>query len=310
MIDLFPSYLRIVEYVGIPDEQVHKILNSMKCKLSNLVAIVALSVTVSCAPQDQMLSLTPQQQELVHTEQAYPGQTGLWKKGYWLNNEVMYQSLNGEAVVDGDMVLHPHDLSDELLPEGESTGRTRASAKWPNKTVIYQLDPSVPNANLVTQAMAHWEATTPIRFVQRTTERGFVLFRGGSGCSSNIGRIGVQQYVTLGTECSLGNIIHEIGHTVGLWHEQNRADRDGHVTVNFGNIRPGAEHNFQTYVQANYDGFDLGTAMDFGSIMMYSPYDFSSNGQPTITKKDGSLYSIQRNGLSPTDVATVRAMYP
>lgn len=256
------------------------------------------------------MSLTPQPGESIRTEQAYPGQTGHWKKGYWLNKEATYQTLNGEAIVDGDMVLHPHDLSDELQPEPETTGRTRSSAKWPNKTVVYQIDTSVPNPGLVTQAIAHWEAMTPIRFVKRTTERGFVLFRGGSGCSSNVGRIGVQQYVTTGSGCSLGNIIHEIGHTVGLWHEQNRADRDGHVTINFGNIQPGTENNFQTYVQMNYDGLDLGTALDFGSIMMYSPYEFSSNGQPTITRKDGSLYSIQRNGLSPLDVATVKAMYP
>ncbi|MCY7357754.1 MAG: M12 family metallopeptidase, partial [Rudanella sp.] len=119
-----------------------------------------------------------------------------------------------------------------------------------------------------------------------------------------------EQYITLSTACTLGNIIQEIGHTVGLWHEQNRADRDQQVTINFGNIQSGAENNFQTYVQANYDGFDLGSAIDFGSVMMYSPYDFSSNGQPTITKKDGSIYSIQRDGLSPMDIATVKAMYP
>ncbi len=282
----------------------------MKNKLFSLSAVAALCFAVGCAPQDQITSLTPQVKESVHTEQAYPGQTGLWKKGYWFNNEVRYQSLNGEAIIDGDMVLHPHDLSEELLPLPETTGRTRSSAKWPNRTVIYQIDPSVPYPNLVSKAIAHWEATTPIRFVQRTTERGFVQFKGGSGCSSNVGRIGVQQYITLSTECTLGNIIHEIGHTVGLWHEQNRADRDGHVTIQLGNIRSGAENNFQTYVQMNYDGFDLGSAIDFGSVMMYSPYDFTGNGKPTITKKDGSLYSIQRDGLSPMDIATVKAMYP
>lgn len=282
----------------------------MNNKVKRLGAVAVLVYTVGCTPQDQIVSVTPQLTESVHTEQAYPGQIGPWKKGFWLNNEVQYQSVNGEAILDGDMVLHPNDLSDELLPESQTTGRTRASAKWPNKTVIYQIDPSVPNPGLVTQAIAHWEATTAIRFVQRTTERAFVQFRGGSGCSANVGRIGVQQYVTLSSACSLGNIIHEIGHTVGLWHEQNRADRDGHVTIHFGNIRAGAENNFQTYLQQNYDGFDLGSALDFGSVMMYSPYEFSGSGLPTITKKDGSLYSIQRDGLSPMDVATVNAMYP
>lgn len=184
----------------------------MKCKIYLFSAITALGLAFSCTPQDQIGSQTPQQLESIHTEQAYPGQTGPWKKGYWLNSEVEYQSLNGEAIVDGDMVLHPHDLSDELLPQPQTTGRTRSSAKWPNKTVIYQIDPSAPNRNLVMQAIAHWEAMTDIQFVLRTTERGYVLFRRGSGYSSNVGRIGVLQYITIGPECTLGNIIHEIGH--------------------------------------------------------------------------------------------------
>ncbi|MCY7356609.1 MAG: M12 family metallopeptidase, partial [Rudanella sp.] len=178
----------------------------MKSKIYRLSAVAVLSYVVSCTPPDQTNSLTPQLRESVHTEQAYPGQTGPWLKGYWLNSEVQYQSLNGEAIMDGDMVFHPHDLSGELLPQPQTTGRARASAKWPNRTVIYQIDPSVPYPDLVTQAISHWEATTPIRFVQRTFERAFVRFRGGRGCSSNVGRIGVEQYITLSSACTLGNI--------------------------------------------------------------------------------------------------------
>ncbi len=292
------------------DSKVNNKQNVMKKKIYQLSMLAILSYVVGCTPQDQFVLPTPDNSVFVQTERAYPGETGPWLKGFWLNNEVRYQAINGEAVIDGDMILHPHDLSDEPLPRSESTGRTRVSAKWPNKTVIYQMDPSVPNPGLVQQAIAHWQSMTPIRFVQRTNERAFVLIRGGSGCSANVGRVGVQQYVTLSPSCSFGSIVHELGHTVGLWHEQSRADRDNHIIVHLQNIQPGAEYNFQTYPQMGYDGFDHGTALDFSSIMMYSPFDFSSNGQPTITRKDGSLYSIQRNGLSPQDVATVNAMYP
>ncbi|WP_332368614.1 M12 family metallopeptidase [Spirosoma telluris] len=191
----------------------------------------------------------------------------------------------------------------------EGTGRTKTSSRWPNKVVYYSIDPALPNQTRVTDAIAHWEANTPIRFIQRTTQRGYVLFKTGSGCSSSVGYSGGLQYVNLASGCTTGNTIHEIGHTLGLWHEQARVDRDTYVTINTANIITGYETDFQTYAQRGQDGFDYPSGLDFGSIMLYGSYDFSKNGQPTMTKKDGSTFIGQRNGLSPTDIYTILTMY-
>jgi hypothetical protein len=43
---------------------------------------------------------------------------------------------------------------------------------------------------------------------------------------------------------------------------------------------------------------------------MYPSNAFSMNGQPTITKVDGSSYTAQRNALSPGDIAIIKVMYP
>ena len=43
---------------------------------------------------------------------------------------------------------------------------------------------------------------------------------------------------------------------------------------------------------------------------MYGSYFFSSNGQPTITNKDGSTFSVQRDYLSNGDVENIKNMYP
>jgi hypothetical protein len=192
----------------------------------------------------------------------------------------------------------------------EGTGRTLMATRWPYHIVYYTLAADLPteSRNRVNEAIAYWQANARIRFVVRSTQPNYVTFRPGSGCSSSVGMVGGQQFITISTGCSKGSIIHEIDHALGVWHEQSRADRDNKVTIHWGNISAGKEHNFKTYVERGYDGFDNGS-FDFGSIMMYGPYSFSKNGDPTITKKDGSLYSVQRTGLSAGDKATFKTMY-
>ena len=178
--------------------------------------------------------------------------------------------------------------------------------RWKDKIVPFTVDPNLSDPQRVFKAIEHWHQKTPIRFVERTVEhKDFVTFRAGSGCSSSVGRQGGQQFVTLGHECTAGNCIHEIGHTVGLWHEQSRIDRDLFIQISFQNIIPGMEHNF---VQHVHDGIDLGD-YDYASIMHYPANAFSRDGQPTILPIGGQSIG-QRETLSPRDVAAVAMIYP
>jgi hypothetical protein len=230
-----------------------------------------------------------------------------------------YVNIEGRARVEGCIDLGPVadvDTQTEAMRANPAQAQGDVEAfgtaikairfRWKDKIVPFTIDPHLTNTDRVTKAIEHWQQKTSIRFVERKPEhRDFVTFRPGSGCSSSVGRQGGQQFVTLGPECTAGNCIHEMGHTVGLWHEQSRIDRDLFIRIKFQNILPGMEHNF---VQHVHDGIDLGK-YDFGSIMHYPANAFTKNGQPTIVPVGGQAIG-QRVALSAGDIAAVKIIYP
>ncbi|HTT42678.1 MAG TPA: M12 family metallopeptidase [Steroidobacteraceae bacterium] len=86
------------------------------------------------------------------------------------------------------------------------------------------------------------------------------------------------QPMTGSTDCSVGTLLHEMGHVIGLWHEHSRPDRDTYVSVNYGNVIKGSWGNF---LIATDDQQTL-VPYDYASVMQYVPYAFTRNGQPVI----------------------------
>lgn len=98
--------------------------------------------------------------------------------------------------------------------------------------------------NMISDAMDDYHKMTCVKFRPRsTTDVDYIsITSSNSGCWSSVGRIGGRQEVNLqspGCLTKKGTVIHELMHAMGFLHEQNRSERDHHVTINWSNIQRG-----------------------------------------------------------------------
>ncbi len=246
--------------------------------------------------------------------------TGFISGATFRNKAVQYSVVGDLAMFEGDICLgtvaeleRGSALAQATATEdmkAAGVGVTGSQYRWPNALMPYEIDPALPNQARVTDAIAHWEANTNMRFVQRTAANAaqypnYVRVFRGDGCWSYVGMQGGQQLLSVADGCTTGSTIHEFGHAWGLWHEQSREDRDAFVSIQWANIESGKESNFNQHIS---DGDDIG-AYDYSSIMHYGRFAFSKNGQPTILQLQSGPTIGQRSALSAGDIAAVHHMY-
>eukprot|EP01084_Bolivina_argentea_P281856 482350_1 len=199
-------------------------------------------------------------------------------------------------------------LTYDIMPGVQRDVGSEHLSKW-SCPIPYILDSSLEiDTNNIIAAMDYIMSKTGWTFVPRSSQADYIRFVDkDDGCWSYVGRQGGEQLIGIDDFCVFASIVHEIGHAIGIQHEQTRADRDLFVNINWWNIRAGSENNFEmdsvTWNSGDYD---------FNSVMHYDQWGFASNLDykviTPIVSTEGVCYIGQRSELSADDIIHFNAL--
>lgn len=209
---------------------------------------------------------------------------------------------HGDVLI-GDTKDLPNIKKQKFVKRGKSQ-------KWPDGKVPFVIDTSLPNYDQILEAIDYMNTTTNIQLNPREDEKNYVtIVAGEMDCYSYAGMIGGEQEIFLTPRCRLKEVVHELMHTIGFFHEQNREDRDQYVQILWENI---ADLHHTQFKKLPNDFIGVGgRPFDLNSIMMYSSFTFSAaQGEPAMITKSGDLIPHSQSLLSGEDIQRVNLAYP
>jgi len=246
-----------------------------------------------------------------------------------LARKILNEMEPGEELVTlGCMVFHIEQIR-ALAGEGKAAFIQEADVPdvtfyWPDGIVPYTFDPAgiedgtidalgrtaMGRKELIREAIAAWEGAAALSFIEVPFDNpgydNYLIFKDSdSSNSSMVGKFFLPSpqdvnMVSWDHPSTNWIIVNELGHALGMFHEQSRSDRDNFVDILEENIQEGEENNFELQVDSDNVG-----DYDFDSIMHYPHNAFGIDGQTTIEPlpayEEFKFAMGQRDHLSDAD---------
>jgi hypothetical protein len=213
-------------------------------------------------------------------------------------------------IAHGDIIIGNYDDYEDYL-NGDKTLAIAPPKLWKNGRIPYELSEQEGLLfDVTSKTIAYFNENTKLNFVPRVFEdEDYIRFESGNeNCYSRLGRQGGAQIISLSKACSMQKVAHEILHSLGFLHEQNREDRDDHITIIWDNIEISQHLQFKKISNSLMPTSQ--TKFNFNSIMLYPSNAFSIvEDDFSIVTLKGEEYLTTTDVLNQIDLKRIELLY-
>ena len=237
--------------------------------------------------------------------------------------KVHYHIFEDMAVMSGDILLgKSHQIYEQ---------HAKRNPVWKNGVVNYQISPDFSQSakNTIEQTIRYINTHSTLHVFFKPymeDEANYIkIIPRAASYASYLGCMGGEQVLYLDSLPTFGMVLHTFGHALGLYHENQRADADKFVQVDYQNV----DKRFSTCMEKL--PYQQSSFYDYNSVMHNRAYAFSKNspiqgqlqylGANTLTAVKNTTRGEmagapakpanmgQRNKFSNADIADINEIY-